>query len=85
LLQIELESLKSLNTPSLAIKSLLRGSHVDLTMFKSLQQKEELLRLSVLSLDDDVLLQIILFIKSTLKKELFLDIIGKYKAAAHHC
>ena len=84
-MQIELESLKSSHTPSLAINSLLRGNHVDLTVFKSLQQKEELLKLSVISLDDDVLLQIILFIKNTLKKELFLDMLGKYKAAAHHC
>eukprot|EP01091_Cochliopodium_minus_P019007 TRINITY_DN784_c3_g1_i1.p1 TRINITY_DN784_c3_g1~~TRINITY_DN784_c3_g1_i1.p1 ORF type:complete len:409 (-),score=105.16 TRINITY_DN784_c3_g1_i1:536-1762(-) len=84
MLQIELESLKSSNSPASAINCLLKGLHVDLTVFKSIQQKEELLNLAIDSLDDDVLLQIVLFIRDTLKQDLFIEIIGKYKAASHH-
>ena len=82
---MQLELISNSNSPSAAIQNLKLGNHVDLSMFKSFQSKQELLSKAAVSMDDDLLLRIIFFIKKTLTPNLFIEMMTKQKAAVHQC
>lgn len=70
--------------PNLTVTKLLLGKQCSLESHKTLKEKEELLDEAIRCGNGDAILQIVFFLKNTLKSTLFLRTIGNRYAAVDH-
>lgn len=66
------------------INKLLLGKPCSLSIYKSFNEKEELLDKAIKSGDGNAIMQIIIFLKNSLKTSLFLEILKSYPEAVNH-
>lgn len=69
---------------SATINKLLTGRSCSLAIYKSLREKEDLLDSAVASGDGNTILQVIVFLKSTLKPSLFNRVLKAHSVAINH-
>jgi hypothetical protein len=69
---------------SLTISKLLMGKSVSLHIYRSLKDKEALLDEAIASGNGDAILQVVLFIQSTVKKKIFHEILRLRPEAVTH-
>jgi VPS33B-interacting protein in polarity and apical restriction len=69
---------------SITISKILLGKPCSLTIYKSLKEKHELLDEAISCGDGDAILQVVLFLKNTLKPSLFNQIIKSRPVSADH-
>lgn len=68
----------------ITVNKLLLGKPCSLTIYKSLREKQELLDSVISSGNGDAILQVVTFLKSSLKPKLFAEIITQRRVAVDH-
>eukprot|EP00698_Gefionella_okellyi_P000817 TRINITY_DN10719_c0_g1_i1.p1 TRINITY_DN10719_c0_g1~~TRINITY_DN10719_c0_g1_i1.p1 ORF type:complete len:662 (+),score=162.35 TRINITY_DN10719_c0_g1_i1:129-2114(+) len=68
-------------TPLGVVTGLLKGTPHRLESMRSIEEKRTLLKLAVETVDENVMLHVVVFLKDTLQPELFMNVMSQYDAA----